>query len=63
MGSRVNLHASVFLIGVVDRLQALGIPHRHEEFEGTHSAIDWRLDESLPYLVDALKNAPEEATL
>jgi S-formylglutathione hydrolase FrmB len=47
----------------VDRLQALEIPHRHEEFEGTHSAIDWRLDESLPYLVDALKNAPEEATL
>jgi S-formylglutathione hydrolase FrmB len=41
----------------VDRLVALGIGHRYEEFEGTHSAIDWRLDHSLPFLVDALKSA------
>ncbi|MEJ2384435.1 MAG: alpha/beta hydrolase-fold protein [Xanthomonadales bacterium] len=43
-----------------DRLRALGIPHHYEEFEGTHSAIDWRLDHSLPYLVDTLKNAAVE---
>ena len=40
-----------------DQLKSLGINHRYEEFEGTHSAIDWRLDHSLPYLVEALKNA------
>jgi len=46
-----------------DRLRELGIPHQYEEFEGTHSAIDWRLDHSLPYLVESLKNALEETTL
>ncbi|MDH3789800.1 MAG: alpha/beta hydrolase-fold protein [Xanthomonadales bacterium] len=40
-----------------DQLNARGIPHRYEEFEGTHSSIDWRLDHSLPYLVGALKKA------
>lgn len=40
-----------------DQLKSLGIRHRFEEFEGTHSSIDWRLDHSLPYLVEALKNA------
>ena len=44
-----------------DHLSALGIPHRYEEFEGTHSSIDWRLDTSLPFLVDTLKNAVAEA--
>ena len=39
-----------------DRLRALGVAHHYEEFEGTHSAIDWRLDTSLPFLVNALKN-------
>ena len=42
----------------VDRLAQLGIEHRYEELDGTHSAIDWRLDLSLPFLVDALKSAP-----
>lgn len=40
-----------------DRLGQLGVNHHYEEFEGTHSAIDWRLDHSLPFLVRALKNA------
>ena len=44
-----------------DRLTALGINHHYEEFEGTHSAIDWRLDLSLPFLVKALKNATAES--
>jgi enterochelin esterase-like enzyme len=38
-----------------DELQAVGVSHHYEEFEGTHSSIDWRLDHSLPYLVNALK--------
>jgi enterochelin esterase-like enzyme len=43
------------------RLAGLGIDHYYEEFEGTHSAIDWRLDLSLPYLTAALKTASGEA--
>lgn len=41
----------------VDALQARGIAHRYEEFDGSHSAIDWRLDHSLPYLASVLKSA------
>jgi enterochelin esterase-like enzyme len=41
----------------VDQLAEYGIAHHYEEFEGTHSSIDWRLDHSLPYLVNALKKA------
>ena len=40
-----------------DKLKRLGIKHHYEEFEGTHSGIDWRLDHSLPFLVNALKSA------
>jgi hypothetical protein len=45
----------------VDGLKARGIPHRYEEFDGSHSGIDWRLDHSLPYLAGALKTAIEAA--
>ncbi|WP_298157956.1 alpha/beta hydrolase-fold protein [Ferrovum sp.] len=31
------------------------VPHVHEEFDGTHSGIDFRLDRSLPHLYAALK--------
>jgi S-formylglutathione hydrolase FrmB len=41
----------------VDQLTQRGVGHHYEEFEGTHSSIDWRLDHSLPYLVGALKTA------
>lgn len=41
----------------IDQLEARGIDHHYEEFEGTHSSIDWRLDHSLPYLAGALKKA------
>ena len=36
------------------RLTARGVPHRYEEFDGTHSAIDYRMDASLPFLARAL---------
>lgn len=39
---------------LVDRLAALGIPHTYEEFDGTHSSIDYRMDRSLPFLFEAL---------
>lgn len=38
-------------------LQAMNIDHIYEEFDGTHSGIDWRLDHSLPYLASRLQQA------
>jgi len=35
-------------------LETLSIDHNYEEFDGTHSGIDWRYDQSLPWLVDRL---------
>jgi hypothetical protein len=32
------------------KLHAYGIDHTYEEFDDNHSAIDYRLDRSLPYL-------------
>ncbi len=37
------------------QLHAHGVPHRYEEFDGTHSGIDFRLDSSLPFLARALR--------
>ena len=37
------------------RLNQYGISHRYEEFAGTHSGVDHRLDISLPFLAKALK--------
>jgi len=37
-----------------DRLSALDIGHHYEEFDGSHSGIDWRLDHSLPWLVERI---------
>jgi len=37
------------------RLCAAGVDHRHEEFDGNHSGMDWRLDHSLPWLLDRLE--------
>jgi len=36
------------------KLERLGIAHRYEEFADNHSAIDYRMDESLPFLARAL---------
>jgi len=38
----------------VRRLNELGIAHRYEEFPDNHSSVDYRMDESLPFLVQAL---------
>jgi enterochelin esterase-like enzyme len=35
------------------RLEALGIPHRYEEFDDDHSSVDYRMDRSLPFLYEA----------
>ena len=34
----------------VRRLNELGIAHRYEEFPDNHSGVDYRMDESLPFL-------------
>jgi enterochelin esterase-like enzyme len=47
---------------LVDRCGSLGIKVHYEEFDGGHSAIDWRLDHSLPFMASALKNATEGAS-
>lgn len=39
------------------KLEKRGIDHHFEEFEGTHSQMDWRLDTSLPFLARALSEA------
>jgi hypothetical protein len=38
----------------VRRLNELGIAHRYEEFPDNHSGVDYRMDESLPFLARAL---------
>lgn len=37
------------------RLAAAGVAHHHEEFDGNHSGMDWRLDHSLPWLAARLE--------
>jgi len=32
------------------------VSHHYEEFDGTHSGIDWRLDHSIPHLIHALEH-------
>ena len=36
------------------RLVAAGIKHRYEEFDDTHSSVDYRMEVSLPFLLKAL---------
>jgi hypothetical protein len=46
-----------FLYGArrfVQRLNELGIAHRYEEFPDNRTAVDYRMDESLPFLARAL---------
>src|SRR5712692_1560827 len=38
----------------VRRLNELGIAHRYEEFPDNHTSVDYRMDESLPFLAQAL---------
>src|SRR5205814_1663406 len=35
-------------------MNALAIPHRYEEFPDNHTGVDYRMDESLPFLAEAL---------
>jgi hypothetical protein len=35
-------------------LERLGVPHTYEEFPDDHTAVDYRMDTSLPILAKAL---------
>jgi hypothetical protein len=35
-------------------LNELEIVHRYDEFQDNHSGVDYRMDESLPFLAQAL---------
>ena len=39
---------------LVRRLHQLGVAHRYEEFSDNHTGVDYRMDESLPFLARAL---------
>ena len=41
------------------RLSALGVDHHYVEFDGTHSGMDWRLDHSLPWLLERLETGSD----
>ena len=41
-------------MGALQRIEH-GVEHRYEEFDGTHAGIDYRMDQSLPYLIKALR--------
>jgi len=39
---------------LVEKLEEFGITHIYDEFEDTHSSIDYRMDISLPFLYKSL---------
>ncbi len=53
-GNRDQYHLHFGARALSERLGQLEIPHRYEEFEDTHSGVEYRLDVSLPLLYDAL---------
>lgn len=54
VGSRDQYNIQYGTRAFTRRLEKLGIGHHFEEFDGTHSGMDWRLDISLPKLAKAL---------
>ncbi len=38
-----------------NQLEKYAIEHTYEEFNGSHSGIDYRLDESLPFLYECIQ--------
>jgi len=54
VGSRDQYNIQYGTRAFIRRLEKLGVRHHFEEFDGTHSGMDWRLDISLPKLAKAL---------
>ena len=57
VGSRDQYNIHYGTRRFVRRLNELKIKYHFEEFDGTHSGMDWRLDTSLPKLATALYEA------
>jgi len=53
-GSRDQYHLHYGCRALVRRFEELGIDHLYEEFDDTHSGIDYRFDRSLPLLFEAV---------
>lgn len=53
-GNRDQYHIHFGMRLLSRTLEQHGVDHHYEEFEGTHSGIDWRLDRSLPHLYRAI---------
>jgi hypothetical protein len=54
-GSRDQYHIHYGSRILSKRLAAARIKHRYEEFDDTHSDVDYRMDVSLPFLSRALR--------
>lgn len=54
VGNRDQYNIQYGTRSFIKRLENLGVGHHFEEFDGTHSGVDWRLDISLPMLAKAL---------
>ena len=54
VGSRDQYNIQYGTRSFIRHLEKLDIGHHYEEFDGTHSGMDWRLDISLPMLAKAL---------
>ena len=56
-GSRDQYHIHYGCRILAKRLAQARIAHRYEEFDDTHSDVDYRMDVSLPFLSRALSGA------
>jgi len=56
VGNRDQYNIQYGTRAFIDRLEKLGVGHHYEEFDGTHSGMDWRLDISLPMLAKAMSS-------
>jgi len=54
VGTRDQYNIQYGTRSFIKRLEKLDIGHHYEEFDGTHSGMDWRLNVSLPMLSKAL---------
>ncbi len=60
VGSRDQYNIQYGTRTFIRRLEKLAVRHHYEEFDGTHSGMDWRLDISLPILARALTEAVDK---
>ena len=58
MNKKAEIAGSGFF-SIDEKLPEAGVEHRFEEFEGTHSGMDFRMDVSLPFLYETLNTVQE----